>query len=171
MSVRRLLCILSRLFVSLSMAPLLSHLMSMGNKLEMDRVDYYAAQKAYAGWDLTGVLVVGALLTTLGLAAALRHEPRQSLLALLSFGCLAGTQAIFWTLTYPANVATSNWTEAPYNWMALREQWETSHAVSAGLAVLAMVTLILAVVSHRPVTQPLTTAPAAHDSAWMQYAT
>lgn len=30
---------------------------------------------------------------------------------------LVATQAIFWIFTYPANVATQNWTTLPDNWM------------------------------------------------------
>ena len=46
---------------------------------------------------------------------------------------MAATLAIFFVWTYPANVATQNWTVSPANWDALRRQWEYSHAVNAGV--------------------------------------
>jgi hypothetical protein len=58
---------------------------------------------------------------------------------------MAGTQVLFWTFTFPANQQTHNWTVLPENWLALRQQWEYSHAASAGLNLMAFVALILAV--------------------------
>jgi hypothetical protein len=59
--------------------------------------------------------------------------------------CIAGTQVVFWKVTYPINQQTSNWTVAPANWLELRRQWEYSHATDAVLNVLALVRLMLAV--------------------------
>lgn len=53
----------------------------------------------------------------------------------------AAAQAVFWTFTYPANVATRNWTVVPANWQALRVQWEYSHAVGAVLTLAALAAL------------------------------
>jgi hypothetical protein len=66
-------------------------------------------------------------------------------LVLTGFLCIAGTQVVFWTFTFPANQATGNWTMLPENWMALRAQWEYSHAASAVLNLIALVALILSV--------------------------
>ena len=38
--------------------------------------------------------------------------------------------------TYRVTQQTRNWTMLPENWLALREQWEYSHAAGAGLNVL-----------------------------------
>jgi hypothetical protein len=37
---------------------------------------------------------------------------------------------VFWAFTYPANVATNNWTVVPDTWASLRRQWEYSHAAA-----------------------------------------
>lgn len=166
-----MLAILGLLFSALTLAPLMAHLLEMQAKMGLSRADYQTAQQLYAGWDALGFVIVGALLSTLAYAWAVRSHLHQALLALLSFGCLLGTQVLFWTWTYPANQATRNWTSLPADWMELRLQWESSHAASAGLALLALITLILAVVEQRP--RPagsLTSAPPAWDSAWMEYA-
>ena len=64
--------------------------------------------------------------------------------ALVSFACLAGTQLLFWTFTFPANQRTAKWTVLPEGWMALRAQWEYSHAASALLNLAALIALIVA---------------------------
>jgi len=61
--------------------------------------------------------------------------------ALAALLLLVAAQAIFWTFTYPANVATANWTEQPANWESLRTQWEYSHAVGALLTLAALLSL------------------------------
>jgi hypothetical protein len=60
--------------------------------------------------------------------------------------CIVGTQLVFWFFTFPVNQQTVNWTVAPNNWMALRNQWEYSHAASCGLNFIALVALIGAAV-------------------------
>jgi hypothetical protein len=56
---------------------------------------------------------------------------------------------MFWIFTFPANVATDNWTVVPDNWQALRGQWEYSHAAGAGFQLLAMSSLIVASLAHK----------------------
>jgi hypothetical protein len=64
--------------------------------------------------------------------------------ACVALACLAAAQVIFWTYTFPANVATQNWTSVPANWEDLRRQWEYSHAAGAIFQMLAMCALIVA---------------------------
>jgi hypothetical protein len=91
------------------------------------------------------VIVFAALLSTLARTVAVRRQRKAFRLALLALCCLAGTQVIFWTFTFPANQLTQNWTVLPQDWMALRTQWEYSHAGSAALNLAALTALILAV--------------------------
>jgi hypothetical protein len=62
---------------------------------------------------------------------------------------MAATLPIFFAGTYPANVATQNWSVVPANWEALRTQWEYSHAVNAGLTFLSLCLTALASVAQR----------------------
>ena len=68
--------------------------------------------------------------------------------AVTAFLCIAATQVVFWTFTYPANQQT-NWTILPDQWMALRAQWEYSHAASAILNLLALIAVIISVLARR----------------------
>ncbi|MCI0436027.1 MAG: hypothetical protein L0271_20660, partial [Gemmatimonadetes bacterium] len=97
------------------------------------------------GWALLGVVVIGALVSTLAYAIVVRKQRNPFTLAVIALLCLAATQAVFWTFTFPANQVTANWTVLPENWDALRSQWEYSHAASALLNLAALVALILSV--------------------------
>lgn len=136
---------LSLLFAALALAPALAHLLELPNKIGLPRDDYLTVQQIYRGWALLGIVVFGALLSALALAVMVRGRRKAFSLALTAFLCIAGTQVLFWTFTFPANQATGNWTTLPENWMALRTQWEYSHAASAVLNLIALVALILSV--------------------------
>lgn len=136
---------LSLLFVALALAPAMAHLLELLNKINLSREQYLVVQQIYRGWALLGFVVAGALLSTLALTISLRRKRRAFIPALIAFLCIAGTQVVFWTYTYPANQATNNWTMLPENWEELRRQWEYSHATSAILNLIALVMVSLSV--------------------------
>lgn len=149
MTIRKWLYLVAFVFVALALGPALAHLFALPNKIGLDEARYFTVQQIYAGWALLGIVVIGALLSTLALAVALRRDRGPALWALVAFLCLAGTQLIFWSFTFPANQATVNWTEIPASWQALRVQWEYSHAASAVLNLAAMIALALSVLAWR----------------------
>ena len=71
------------------------------------------------------------------------------MLAAIAVLLLAGEMIAFWGFTAPANRATENWTMLPDDWEAWRAQWEYSHAVRAGLYLLAFGALVLSVLTWR----------------------
>jgi hypothetical protein len=135
----------SLLFAALALAPALAHLLELPNKIGLSRDDYLIVQQIYRGWSLLGFIVAGALLSTLVLMIMVRGQRKAFVLTLVAFLCIVGTQVVFWTFTYPANRQTDNWTVLPQSWMALRAQWEYSHAASAVLNLIALIALILSV--------------------------
>ena len=137
---------LAVLLAALALAPAMAHLLALPNKIGLPREAYFTVQQIYRGWALLGVVVVGALLSSLALTLLVRKRPREFLPAMLGFLCIAGTQVVFWSFTFPANQATANWTVAPENWAALRAQWEYSHAASAVLNLAALCLVALAVI-------------------------
>ena len=145
---------LSLLFVALCLAPAAAHLLELPNKIGLSRDDYLTVQQIYRGWALLGIVVAGALLSTLMLTFLLRHRRRQFRLALAAFLCVVGTQVVFWTFTYPTNQETLNWTVLPPVWEPLRAQWEYSHAASALLNLAALILLILSVLAAIGATAP-----------------
>jgi hypothetical protein len=142
---------LAFIFVALALGAGLAHLYALPNKMVMDRDAYLAAQQVYRGWALLGVVVFGQILALLALAVLVRGRRLDFGLTFAALLCTLGAQAIFWAYTYPANQATSNWTMLPADWMALRSQWEYSHAAGAVLTFLAFVLLVLsALAGERP---------------------
>src|SRR5688572_23237429 len=140
---------LSLLFCALALAPALAHLLELPGKISLPRDEYFVVQQIYRGWWMLGIVVFGALLSTLALTIVVRKRPGELGPALTAFLCLVATQAIFWTFTFPANQQTANWTLLPDNWQELRMRWEYSHAASAMLNLVAMIAVIIAVLKAR----------------------
>ena len=136
---------LALLLAALALAPAMAHLLELPNKIDLPREDYLTVQQVYRGWALLGVVVVGALLSSLVLAIMVRTRRGVFALTLFAFLCIVGTQIMFWTFTFPANQATDNWALLPANWQQLRTQLEYSHAASAVLNLIALIALILSV--------------------------
>jgi len=127
----------------------LAHLYELPNKIEISREHYLIVQRNYDGWWQLAYLLVAQLV---GISAALMFTRADAwtvgwlLLALIG---LIGAQVVFWTYTYPANAATSNWTVLPDTWQALRARWEYSHAIGAVLQLVSFVALVIACLSRR----------------------
>jgi hypothetical protein len=145
----RLTCVFALVFTALAMVPYCSHLFSLPNKIGMTQEQYFIAQSVYRNWSLMGLVLFPAMLINLVLAYLLRAERSAFVLALLGCVLMAATLPIFFTWTYPANVATQNWTIVPGNWIELRRQWEYSHAVNAGLIFASFCFIVLASVVRR----------------------
>lgn len=132
------------LLTAIALVPGGAHAASLMTKMAMTQPDYFIAQMTYNGWALFGIAQIAALGVNVALAIALRHETRPFRLSIATVACLVAGLAIFFAFTYPANVATQNWTVAPADWQALRWQWEVSHAVNAALTLTGFCTLALA---------------------------
>jgi hypothetical protein len=126
---------------AVAMASAFAHLLALPNKIGLPRDAYFTVQQIYRGWALLGVVILGALLSTLTVAILVRRHRRAFTLTIIAAACLVLSLVVFFTFTYPANQQTENWTVMPSNWMELRRQWEYSHAVGAGLYFMALATL------------------------------
>ena len=132
------------LSTAIALGGALAHLFELPNKIGLPRGEYFVVQGIYRGWWQLAYVLVVELVSMLAVVILYRRQPRVFWFAMFAVACLVAAQAIFWTYTYPANAATENWTTVPPNWEALRRQWEYSHAVGAGLQLLAMSFLIIA---------------------------
>ena len=133
----------SLFFVALTFVPSGAHLLELPNKIGLARDNYLVVQQIYSGWAMLGVVVFGALLSTLALTVLTRRRRGEFGLACSGFLCVSTAHLIFWIYTFPANQATRNWTTLPDGWERLRAQWEYSHAAGALLNLAALVLLIL----------------------------
>lgn len=148
-AVARLVWAAGLVLAAVNLAPGAAHALSLPNKIGMNAPDYLAAQRAYDGWALLGIIVFANLLTTCALSVITRHTRDAFRLVLAALACLVCAQALFWIFTFPANQATSGWTLLPENWRALRQRWEWSHAAGGLLDFAAMALLALASRSSR----------------------
>jgi len=137
------------ILTALALVPGGAHLFALPNKIDLAQEPYFIVQGIYRGWALFGFVLFPALAANLVLAAMLRHQRTPFWLALAAFVCIAATLVIFFTWTYPANVATDNWTVAPANWAELRTQWEYSHAVNAVITFAALCSVTLSALLAR----------------------
>lgn len=76
-------------------------------------------------------------------------RPAEFYLTLTTAICIALSLVVFFVFTFPANQQTQNWTTLPENWVTLRRQWEYSHAVGAGLYLVALSALTLSLLVGR----------------------
>jgi hypothetical protein len=121
--------------------------MELPNKIHLLEDEYFVAQKLYRGWQFVAPIVILALVFTGMLVSATRSAGfRVGAASIIAFLCIAATQVIFWTLTFPVNRATQNWTQALPHWEQLRRKWEYSHATSAVFNLVAFLAAVLAVI-------------------------
>jgi hypothetical protein len=69
---------------------------------------------------------------TLLLGILERRRAHRSLSALAAFSCLVAAQIVFWTVTFPANQATHNWTVIPANWMRRADDFRDDADTAGG---------------------------------------
>lgn len=146
---RNTLAFLSIILMALAFVPSAAHLFEMPNKVGMSEGDYFIAQGIYRGWARFGIVLVGALVSDLVLAAMLRGHRTASILAFIGALSIATVLATFFIWIYPANQATENWTVVTENWPALRTHWEYGHAANAILTFLGLCCVTLAALSAR----------------------
>jgi ABC-type cobalamin transport system permease subunit len=127
-----------------AMVPGGAHLFSLAAKMGLAQDPYFTVQQIYRGWALFGIAIFGALFANLAVAVFVRRQRLPFRLALAAALLILASLAVFFTWTYPANLATSNWTMIPPNWSDLRVQWEYSHAANAVVTFAALCSAVLA---------------------------
>jgi len=136
------------LLITVTTSAGLAHLFALPNKIGLPRESYLTVQQVYRGWSLLGVAFFGALAATTWLAVLARGRRAfyPTLVAALS---LAASLIVFFAFTYPANQQTANWTQLPEHWERLRLQWEYSHAASAILDLVALISFAVSLLVER----------------------
>jgi hypothetical protein len=127
----------------------LAHLFALPNKIGLERDAYFTVQGIYRGWALFGFVLAIQLVSIIAVIVLAHHDRQVRLLAIVALVSLVAAQVVFWTFTYPANVATNNWTAVPADWETLRRNWEYSHATGAVFQLVAMTSLVIAALARR----------------------
>ena len=121
-----------------------AHLFELPGKIQMSAQDYFVVQRIYLGWWMVGLFLPAALILNLALAFVVRTDRTALVLACVAAALIVLNLAIFVVWTQPVNSVTNNWSAQLENWQALRTQWEYSHAVNAGVTLLAFCAATLA---------------------------
>lgn len=136
------------LSTALALGGALAHVFALPNKIGLPRDQYFVVQSIYFGWARLAYLLVIEIISMLAIIFKSRGQPYVLWPAIVAVLMLVAAQAVFWIYTYPANVATNNWTVIPENWEILRRNWEYSHAAGAAFQLLAMSALIVAALAR-----------------------
>jgi hypothetical protein len=140
----RVLHFVAIILTALALIPAGAHVLELPNKIGLDRDQYMTVQQIYRGWALAGIVLIAAMIANAVVAIATRPRKGPTLCAAAAAVFIAIGLAIFFTWTFPANQATSNWTVAPADWSDLRRQWEYAHAANAVANLLALCSATLA---------------------------
>ena len=163
--------IVSILLVAGAMTPALAHALEYPGKLRLQKDAYIATQQIYyPGFTYGGgAAEILAILATLALSVVTPYGTVSFWLTLCAFIAMLCMHAVYWLVTHPVN---NFWVEglklegfgrgffalaplgrghhgAPPAWTALRDRWEASHIIRAGLSGLALVLLATAIVLDR----------------------
>jgi hypothetical protein len=119
----------------------LAHVLQRPGASRLDGPTWLAVQHTFYG----GYAVVGGTAEIVGLLAATTGAflARTRLPFVMGAVGFAGTLVAYVVGNAPVNAQVALWTLAtlPPEWSVLRDRWETAHAVSAGLALVALVAL------------------------------
>jgi len=130
---------------ALALGGALAHALELPNKIGMSREEYFVAQQLYAGWNRLAFLLAIQAAGMLALIVIYWREPAVLRPVVVALACLVAAQVVFWIWTFPANVATDQWTAQPENWAQLRAEWEYSHLAGAVFQTAAMAALVVGV--------------------------
>lgn len=157
--------VLTVVLVSVAMA--LAHALELPGKLRLSKEAYLSTQPIYyPGFTIGGMVgEAGGLLTTLLLVLAMPAATAEFWLTLGAFVVLLAMHAAYWVLTHPVN---NFWLKdfklegasghffsfdplrreadaRTQDWTVLRNRWELSHVLRAGLGLLGLTLLAAAV--------------------------
>ena len=146
---------LTLMFVALSLAPALAHLLEMPAKMRYEGPLWLTiSQTLYGAFGAVGgAFEVAAVFTTVVLVLLVRRRHPAFGWTLLAALCMLLAHAAFWIWLAPVNatVAASTLATLPENWTALRSQWEYTHAARAVLQAVALGALAFSVVAETPI--------------------
>ena len=161
--------ILAIILTSFAMVPALAHALEFPGKMRLSREIYTAVQPIYyPGFTIAGGIgEAGGLIVTLILLLFTKPATSEFWLTLIALLGLVGMQLVFWTLVQPVNrfwiqdlklgtFGAGFFAFDPagrahsrnFDWTKLRDRWEYSHIVRAGLAFVSFVCLLIAIAVH-----------------------
>jgi magnesium-transporting ATPase (P-type) len=131
------------------------HVMEIAGKLRFDAAQWLTVQhNLYIafGWPVGAAIEIAAILSTWWLFALVRRRrPAAGLTLTAALSMTLGLAVWFW-LVAPMNAIIAGWTPQTVSpdWLAVRDQWETGHAIHALLFGLGFGALTAALIAETP---------------------
>jgi hypothetical protein len=163
----RALEVLSILLATVVASLTLAHALELPGKMRLDRESYLATQAIYyPGFTIAGIAEPLAVLAVASLLLSIPAGSTRFWLALFALVALAAVHIIFWIWVQPINkfwlkdiklgsasaaffgtkaAAASDGEQESLDWKALRDRWEFGHVARAGLAMIGLTLLAIAV--------------------------
>jgi hypothetical protein len=156
----------SLILVVVAMVPVWAHALELPGKLRLTRDAYFAVQPIYyPGFTIAGISEPAAIIATIILLVLTPQTSADFWWRLAALLGLIGMHAVYWLFTHPVNnfwlqgeklsalgsrffslAWTSRQNDAPPpHWTELRDRWEYSHVVRAGLAFVSLIALVIAI--------------------------
>jgi len=123
-----------------------AHVVELPNKLQLAGPLWLAVQQQlYRGWDLlTAPCEIAAILASCTLVYLVRGRRSVMASAAAAATCMAIALLLFAGIVAPVDTAVQSWTVAtlPASWPAYRVRWEIGHAITAALALTAVIAVL-----------------------------
>jgi Domain of unknown function (DUF1772) len=157
--------VLTVILVAVAMALALAPALELPGKMRLRKDAYYAMQPIYyPGFTIGGGIgEAGGMIFTIVLLFLTPWGTADFWLTFVALLGLIGMQVVYWLLTHPVNTfwlqdeplrglgagffsfGTHQENTRPVNWTELRDRWEYSHVVRAGLAFVSFLALVIAI--------------------------
>jgi hypothetical protein len=141
------------LLAALTMGMAWAHALELGPKMTLTATDYMIVQQIYQEFGRLGAMIEpAAIVASVVLAIRVRHRRPAFSLTLVGAGLLALAFVVWIAFVMPANVDLAAWsaTEAPVDWMRIRDQWEYAHAARFALQLAGFSALLASVLGETP---------------------
>jgi hypothetical protein len=164
----RSLQVISVILVAVAMALALAHALELPGKMRLSKETYVAVQPIYyPGFTIGGGIGEGGgMIALLALLFFTPYASTRFWWTLVAFVLLLAMHLAYWVVTHPVNnfwlketeltgagaaffsLFSSAAAESGADWSKLRAVWEYSHVARAVLAMLSLVSLLIAVTAH-----------------------
>lgn len=156
------------ILVAVAMALALAHALELPGKMRLGKESYLAVQSIYyPGFTIGGGIgEAGGMMALLALLFFTPYASTRFWWTLAAFVLLLAMHLTYWVWTHPVNnfwlkdtelagagaaffsLFSSSGTEGGAGWSKLRDVWEYSHVARAVLAMLSLISLLMAVTAH-----------------------
>jgi Na+/melibiose symporter-like transporter len=141
------------ILVVVAMVPAWAHVLELPGKLRLTRDAYFAIQPIYSPeFTIASFSEPLAIISTLVLVAVTPRASADFWWTLAALFGVIGMHAVYWLFTHPVNnfwlqgESVSRQNDAlPPHWTELRDRWEYSHVVRAGLAFVSFIALVIVI--------------------------